>query len=465
MNERTRELETLPVKKLVIQYSLPTVIAMVVNSIYNMVDRIFVGHYVGEAALAGLTIAFPMMLMSMALAMLLGGGAAPLIAIRLGQKNSEGAARIFGTLVTVLFTVSLLVTVFGEIFLRPLLTLFGAEAETMVHVLPYMRIIFIGLGFQLLAINMTNIVRTEGHPRMAMATQIASALINLVLDFLFVVVFHWGIRGAAAATIIGQILGFLWLAGYYLLGKSSLELKPAYFIPRPGLMKEMVALGFSLFVTQFGASFSMLVLNRFLKGYGGTPALTAMGAINSLYTLFIMPLIGLQHGLQPIIGYNFGAGLRRREWDTLRFGIILGVGFASFVWLLLQLFPGFFLTLFIPGESATIPVAVQGLRIFVLMLPLLGFQMTGNSYFMAVNKPKEALLLSALRQFILLLPLLVILAPLMGLLGVWMATPLADGLASGATMLLVALTLRREKKEVSRREREELARPEAGTGA
>ena len=445
MNERTRELETLPVRKLVFQYSLPTVIAMVVNSIYNMVDRIFVGHYVGETALAGLTIAFPIMLMSMAFSTLLGGGAVPLIAIRLGQKKPDEASHIFGNLITVVFLMSLLITVFGLVFLRPMLSLFGAAEDTMAYTLPYMRIIFIGIGFHLFSMNLANVIRTDGQPRLAMMTQITSALVNLILDFLFVVVFRWGIRGAAAATIIGQIFGFLWLSSFYLRGKSSLTLKLSYLIPRRKNLSGMISIGFSLFITQFGASFSMVVLNRFLRTYGGTQALTAMGAINSLYTLFIMPLIGLQMGLQPVIGYNFGAGRRDREREALLFGSGLGVGFSSVIWLLMELFPVFFLTLFIPAGSATIPVAVQGLRIFVFMLPFLGFQIIGNSYFMAVNKPKEALFLSSLRQFVLLLPLLLFLSPLMGLLGVWMATPVADGIASLTTLILVIITMRREK--------------------
>jgi putative MATE family efflux protein len=445
METRAHELEQAPLKGLVLRYSFPTVLAMVINSIYNVIDRIFVGRFVGEEALAGLTIAFPIMLMTLALGNLLGGGAIPLISIKMGAKQKNIASQIFGTLVSVTLVSGILISICGLCFTRPLLQLFGSTAEAMPFAYPYMQIIFFGLIFHLTAINLSNTVRIEGYPGLAMITLIFSALCNIVLDFLFVVIFKWGINGAAWATIIGQALGACWLISFYLRGKSALELTLPDFLPRLPHLKKMLALGFSSFVTPMGGSFAMLLLNRFLKGSGGTPALTAMGAINSLYSLFIMPLIGIQLGLQPIISFNYGAGQHERERKALYFGFVLGVGLATIVWLLMEVLPRPILSLFIDPSSPTITMAITGLRLFVLALPLVGFQIIGNSYYMAINRPKEALFLSALRQFILLIPFLYMLSPLLGITGIWISVPIADGVASLITMLLILHSLKKEK--------------------
>lgn len=444
MTDNTKQMGTEPIKKLVLQYSIPTVIAMVVNSIYNVVDRIFIGRFVGEEALAGVTVIFPLMLMMMALASLLGGGAAPLISIKLGEKKAHQAAGIFGNMITLIVLSATLIVLLGFLFAEDLILLLKGEA-VIEYALPYFRIILLGMIFQLFSMNLSNIVRTEGQPRLAMASQIISAVTNLVLDFLFVVVFRWGIQGAAWATITGQIVGAVILITYYLRGKSSLAIDASSFILKFSVVRSMVALGVSQFIGQFGASFALIFLNLYLVELGGTAALAAIGAINSLYTLFIMPLFGIQFGTMPLIGYNYGAGLRHREREALFFAAAIAVVFATIVWAFLEIFPGAALSLFLDPGSETHGIAVKGLRLFVLMLPALGFQFIGNSYFQAINKPVTALFLSSLRQFVLLVPLLVlVLAPLWGLTGVWLATPIADGISTIVTALLLNRALRHE---------------------
>lgn len=442
MKNKTDEMANMPIKALVLKYSIPTIIAMLVNSIYNMVDRIFVGQFVGESALAGLAIAFPVMLMSMALASLFGGGAAPLIAIRLGEKNEEGAAKTFGNMIVVLFVIGGSISIFGSIFCESILSLLGAGPETMQYAHPYLQIIFVGLFFQLFSMTLANVVRTEGQIKLAMVSQIGSALINIVLDYLFVVVFRWGIVGAAYATISGQIFGALVLLSFYLRRKSILKLKRSSFIPDFRILKEKIFLGSSMFIGQFGAGAAMTFLNIFLLKYGGTPALTSVGAINSIYTLFIMPMFGVQMGIQPIVSFNHGAGNIKRKWDTLKFGISLITGFTIFVWILILVFPTGVLSLFLDRTSETMPVAVNGLRKFNILLPIVGIQMLGSGYFQATNHPKEALLLSSLRQFILLIPLLYIMSPLWGIDAVWLATPVADGIATIITGALLLKAFR-----------------------
>lgn len=444
MKSKTDEMANLPIIKLVLKYSIPTIIAMLVNAIYNMVDRIFVGQFVGEFALAGLAIAFPIMLMSMALASLFGGGAAPLIAIRLGEKNEEAAAKTFGNLIVVLIVVGGLISILGSIFSESLLSLLGAGDETMHYALPYLKIIFIGLFFQLISMTLSSVVRTEGQIKLAMISQLGSALINIVLDYFFVVVFDWGIEGAAYATITGQIFGALLLLSFYIRRKSILKLKMSSFIPDFTIIKEKIFLGSSMFIGQFGAGAAMTFLNIFLLKYGGNPALAAIGAINSIYTLFIMPLFGVQMGIQPIISFNHGAGNIKRKWDTLKFGITLITGFTLVIWSLILIFPTSVLSLFLDPSSDTMILAVNGLRKFNLLLPIVGIQMLGSGYFQATNHPREALFLSSLRQFILLIPCLYIISPLWGIDGVWLATPIADAIATVITMALLLKAFRRD---------------------
>lgn len=444
MKNKTDEMANLPILKLVIKYSIPTVIAMLVNAIYNMVDRIFVGQFVGESALAGLAIAFPVMLMSMALASLFGGGAAPLIAIRLGEKNEKVAAKIFGNLIFILIIVGGLISIFGFIFCESILSLLGAGEDIMQYALPYLKIIFIGLFFQLFSMTLSSVIRTEGQIKLAMISQISSALINIVLDYLYVVVFGWGIKGAAYATIMGQIFGALLLLSFYIRGKSVLKITRSSFIPDLKILKEKIFLGSSMFIGQFGAGAAITFQNIFLLKYGGSPALASIGAINSIYTLFIMPLFGVQMGIQPIISYNHGAGIIKRKWDTLKIGIIVITGFTLVVWIFIMSLPITVLSLFLDPSSETMNIAVNGLRRFNLLLPIVGIQMLGSGYFQATNHPKEALLLGSLRQFILLIPCLYIMSPLWGINGVWLATPVADSIATVITVTLLLKAYSRE---------------------
>ncbi|WP_320128912.1 MATE family efflux transporter [uncultured Sphaerochaeta sp.] len=437
--DKTAELGTKSIGALLAQYSIPAVIAMVVNAIYNVVDRVFIGKFVGETALAGLTIAFPIMMIIFAFANLVGIGGAALVSIRLGEKEERKASNIFGNTLSFGFLVSLCILALVFFNLHGLLSLFGATTEVMDSASIYLTIIIAGFIFQMFSFILSSMVRTEGHPVFSMVAMLVSAITNIVLDYLFIVVFGWGVAGAAYATIAGQFSGLCILLSFYLRGKSHLALLASDFIIRLKIVGQICTIGFATFLSTLGTSVSMLFLNRGLSAYGGVAAVTAMGVINSLYTFFLMPIIGITQGLQPIIGYNHGARQRKRVSRALRLGITIGVVSSTVVFAFLQLFPSLFISMFLTAGSPTIGVTTNGLRIFLLMLPLLSINLIGVSYFQAIGKGRTSMFLGMLRQFIFLLPLLFVLPNFWGLNGVWAATPIADGLAILVTVIVLLL--------------------------
>lgn len=452
MNDKMNTLRNEKVLKLVLQYSIPAVIAMLVSAIYNIVDRMFIGNFVGEDALAGLTIAFPVMMIVTALGTLLGMGASALIAIELGKKNEESAKRIFGNMIILSSITTIVLTVGGLLLLRPLLVLFGASVDILPFAYEYMSIIFGGMVFQLIGMSLNNIVRTEGKPQLAMNTMLVAAVTNIILDYLFVVVFRFGIQGAAFATIIGQGVLFTWLVLHFIKGNSLLKPCREDFRLQGKIVKKIYAVGLSQFVLQVGASISMAFMNHYLFSYGGDQALTALGAINSLFTIFIMPMIGVQMGIQPILGYNYGAKLFTRVKKTLKYGFTITISFSLIIFVLIQTLPKVFISLFLPEGSETIGVAVQGLRIFFLFLPILPIQFLGTSFFQSIAKAKVAMFLSASRQIIILIPALMILSPIFGLKGVWVSTPFADFIA----IFITAFLLFRQLREMQENREEEM---------
>lgn len=434
---RTKELGTQKVWRLLVKYSVPAVVATMVNAIYNIVDRIFIGKFAGESALAGLTIAFPVMMLIFAFSALINVGAVALLSIRFGEKDKKGANHVFGNSLSLIAIV--MVTVISLIFINfnGILSIFGAENEVLVQAKNYLRIILLGSIFQTFAFTLNGTVRTEGHPKLAMIAMSSSAILNIILDYLFVVVLKMGVEGAALATIIGIFLGLGILLSYYLRGHSSLKIGFNDLIPDWKVIKKIFSIGFAAFMGTVGTSISMVLLNRGLATYGGTSAIASMGAINSLFTLFIMPIFGLQQGMQPIIGYNYGAGKLRRSYKTLKIGIIVGIVFSTFVFLMMQIFPKTFVSLFLNPASETFSVAVNGLRIYILMLPVLCINFMGITFFQSTDNGKISAVLGMLRHFLLLIPILIVLPKIFGLTGVWFSVPVADGV----TILITAFAL------------------------
>jgi Na+-driven multidrug efflux pump len=334
----------------------------------------------------------------------------------------------------------------GYIFLKKLLILLGTTTELLPYAVAYFQIVLLGIIFQMLAFVLTTAVKTEGKSQLALRAMLVSAVTNIVLDYLFIVVFKWGVRGAAWATIISQVTGFGWLLTFYINHKSGLNITSQCFIPETSLVLRMVELSFNPFITAAGASFALVVLNNFIIRIGGNPAIAAMGGINGLYILFIMPVMGMAQGVQPLFSYNFGAGLIERERRTLGFSFLLIGGFAVIVWAFMQIYPQFFMSFFLNPASKTLSVAIPGLRMFVCIFPLLSLQLLGASYLQATGQAKLAILLGALRQFILLIPIIFLLSYFWNLTGVWLATPAADAIAALITGIFFIRGLSQKNK-------------------
>lgn len=443
--DKTKELGEKPIGSLLIKYSIPAVIAMVVNAIYNIVDRIFIGNYVGEEALGALVIAFPLMMIIFAFASLVGAGAGALMSIKLGEKNRREASHVFGNSISVGFIITAVTLIVIYINLDSLLVLLGASVEILPDAKSYMNIILVGFVFQILSFILNNTVRVEAQPLLPMVAMLSSAIINIILDFVFIAVFDWGVQGAAIATITGQFVGFVILMSFYLRRKSSLHIMKKDLVPNFKIIGEIFTIGFSSFIGTVGVSVAMTILNRSLGEYGGNAAITSMGAINSLYALFIMPIMGLQQGMQPIVGYNYGAKLIKRSYATLKIALVVSTIFATLVFAALQLFPELFIGMFMDSKSETMGIAVDGLRIFMLMLPLLSINILGVAFFQSTGNGRMALILSLLRQFILLIPLVYILPQFFGLAGVWFATPISDGLSIFITFIALIWSYKKTK--------------------
>lgn len=446
---KTNRMGTASIAKLLAEFSIPAVIAMIVNSIYNIVDRIFIGQYVGEDALAALTIVFPVMMIIFAFAGLVGIGSAALISINLGKKDFDMVNRIFGNMLSLGIIVVGIISGIIYINLDSILSIFGATPEILHYASSYLLIILLGFTFQMVSFSLNGVVRTEGKPRLAMGTMLIAAITNIILDYIFIVNFGWGVEGAAIATITGQLMGLLFLLRYFITGQSAVRFHFKNLMPDFKVAIAIFSIGISSFVTTLGTSVAMTFLNRALGTYGGVAAITSMGAINSIYTLFIMPMIGLQQGLQPIIGYNHGAGSNDRVKGALKLGLSISISFSVVIFLLLQSFPIQIISLFLDPSSDTIDVAVKGLRIFILMLPLVSINIIGTGFFQSVAKSLNAIVLGALRQFICLLPLVIFLPMSLGLTGVWLATPIADGIAIVATSLALLYHFKSEEAKLT----------------
>lgn len=444
--DHSKQLGEEKVLKLLFKFSIPAIVGMVVNALYNVVDRIFIGNGVGSLGIAGITIGFPIMIFIMACGMLIGIGANSLISIRLGQNKKDEAEKILANAMVLLIGISVVVTVAGLIFMDPLLRAFGASPDVLPYAKSYMRIILIGTVFQSVGFGMNNFIRSEGQPKIAMFTMLIGAIINTVLDPLFIFVFGWGMAGAAWATILSQLVSALWVLRYFLGGSSTLKIHMKNLQLDLSAVGKIVALGSAPFAMQIAASFLNVIMNKTLFRYGGDIAISGMGVAGSILTLFLMPIFGINQGVQPIIGYNYGAKQYDRVKQALKLGILSATIIVTIGFVVTQLFPRELVALFNSGDAELIEFGARTIRIFMLCLPIIGFQIVSASYFQAVGKPKHAAFLSLSRQVLVLIPALLILPNFFGLEGALMAGPTADLISSVVTGLFIA----REMKYLDR---------------
>ncbi len=454
--KRNENLGTESILKLLAHYSIPAVIATVVNAVYNIVDRIFIGKLAGEGALAGITLAFPIMMFIFSFAGLIGMGTISLMSIRFGEKSVRGASHVFANSLTLIAIIMTSVIVIMGINLDAVLSLFGAEGKVIEHAHKYMQIILFGSVFQVLGHTLSGAVRTEGHPRLSMIAMSSSAVANIIFDFIFIVIFKMGVSGAALGTVLGQFSGLSILLTFYLKGNSSLRLKIKDFIPDFKVIGKILSIGAASFIGMIGTSVSMTLLSRALAVNGGTAAVASMGAINSLTTLAIMPIFGLQEGMQPIIGYNYGAKKLKRAYKTLKTGILISAAFSTVIFIALELFPRLFLSMFLDTESLTFNIAITGLRISILMLPLICINYMGVTFFQSTGNGKASTLLGMQRNFLFLVPALLILPKLFGLTGVWMSLPVSDLLSIIITFVALMINYNRNRQKVKLNQMEQV---------
>jgi len=435
-------LGTESVWRLLIQYALPSVIAMTASSLYNITDGIFIGHGVGALAISGLAITFPLMNLAAAFGALVGVGAATLMSLRLGQKDYASANAILGNVFVLNLILGGVYTVLVLLFLDPILTFFGAGRDTLPYARDYMQIITGGNIVTHLYLGLNALLRATGQPRKAMNATIASVLINAVLAFLFIFPFNWGMRGAGLATITAQTLMLLWQIRLFSDKQALVHLQKGTFRLKARIVKDSLAIGMAPFLMNAAACLIVILINRGLIHHGGDLHVGAFGIVNRVAFLFGMTVLGLNQGMQPIAGYNYGAGQIDRVSRVLKYTLLLATGVMTSGFLIGGLFPHAVAAAFTTDESL-IELVIPGMRILFMFFPIVGFQMVTSNFFQSIGMAGKAILMSLSRQVLILLPCLLILPRTFGVKGVWYSLPTADLLSS---LLAAYLLLDQYKK-------------------
>jgi putative MATE family efflux protein len=428
--------------RLLLQYSVPAIVGTAAASLYNIIDRVFIGHGVGAMAISGLALTFPMMNLAAAFGALVGAGAASLVSIRLGEKKPQEANAILGNTVFLNVVLGICFSILCMAFLDQILFFMGASRETLPYARQFMRVILLGNVFTHLYLGLNNVMRASGHPRKAMVTTLLTVGVNLVLAPTFIFLFHWGIRGAALATVCAQIVGTGWTLLHFARKGHTVRFLPGCFRPRLEIIRGIFSIGMSSFVMLFCASLISGILNLRLGRYGGDYAIGASGIINSLASLFVMISMGVNQGMQPIAGYNFGA----RKFDRVARVYRCAVGAATCIttlgFLLGEIFPRQVASAF-TSDPELIRQSVTGMRFIVLMFPIVGFQMVTSSFFQSIGRAKTSIVLSLSRQVLFLIPCLLILPLFWGLNGVWAAESVADFAASITAFFIMKAQFRK----------------------
>ncbi|MDR0420484.1 MAG: MATE family efflux transporter [Prevotellaceae bacterium] len=452
-------LGTEKVGKLLMQYSVPAIMAMVAASLYNIVDRIFIGNAVGPLAISGLAITFPLMNISAAFGSLVGAGGSALVAIKLGQKDKHGANLILGNAIMLNIILGLIIMIAGIIFLDPILYCFGATENTLSFARDYMQIILGGNIITHVYLGMNNIMRASGYPRKAMYTTFIAVVINAVLDMIFIFEFGWGIRGAAIATIIAQIIALIWVSAHFMNKNSVIHFSKGIYTLKKRIVSGIFSIGMSPFILNICACLVVILFNTALLSHGGDLAIGAFGITNSVVMFFVMIVLGLTQGMQPIAGYNFGAKQFDRVVKVLKQSIIAATCITTFAFIVSELFPRQIAMLFaqkdnVLGENVEltkqqIEYAITGLRITLAVFPIVGISMVIANFFQSIGKAKHAIFLSTTRQLVFLVPLILILPEFFGLTGIWLSIPVSDFISTILSVILMRQQFKILKKQTA----------------
>ncbi len=424
--KETRDLEEKDVGGLMWKFFWPSFVGVFSIALYNIVNRIFIGRGVGSEALAGLAVVFPIMIIIGAFGMLIGVGAGARVSISMGKKDLHFAERVLGNAFLLLLIIGVLLSVIGFMTKTPLLKSFGANEHTIGYAQQYLNIILLGTVFQIVGFALNNIIRSEGNARIAMISMIISSGLNVILDPIFIFGLGWGVRGAALGTVISQFFLVIWVMRHFIARKGILQLKLSNMTLEPAIIWQIVTIGMSPFAMQVAGSYIQATFNHQLIRFGNDVAIAAMGIINSVAMLIAMSIVSINMASQPIIGYNYGAGKYGRVRQTWNIGIVAATIVAVSAFIFVELFPGAIVHLFNTEDPELYRICKGGIRIFLLMLPVVGFQIICSSYFQSIGKAKISLFSTLMRQVIVLLPLLLVLPGIWGIDGVWFASPISD---------------------------------------
>lgn len=430
-NNRTKELGTKPIGALLTKYAVPAVIAMTAASLYNIIDRIFIGRIpdVGTLSLSGLAVTFPIINLGAAFGAMVGVGASTLISIKLGQKDTKEAERVLGNLVTLNLIIGTLVGLLGIVFINPLLYFFGASANTISYARDYMFIILLGNVVSHMYLGLNSALRSTGHPYAAMTATITGVVTNSILDPIFIFVLGLGIRGAAYATVLAQVVTLLYVL--YILSRRNniIYLHSGIYRLKKQIIKSILSIGMSPFCMQLCACLVVILINKGLAKHGGDIAIAAYGIVNSITFLFVMAVLGICQGMQPIAGYNFGAQQVQRVNEVLKKAIIFATITMSCSFILCEFIPHLPVMMFTNDPELT-GITINGMKIIALMSPIVGFQIVVANFFQSIGMAKKSIFISVSRQLVMLVPFLIIFPEFWGTDGVWASIATADGIST-----------------------------------
>ena len=446
-NNTAEKLEKLPLRKLFLVMAVPSVLAQLINVLYNIVDRIYIGNIekVGHIAIAGVGIVFPIVIFVFGFSILIGLGSATNASLNLGRKKKEEAERFLGTAIFFGFIVSLVLMVLVLWKLEWLVSILGGSDKTGIYAAQYLKILAFGFPAAVVGYVANASIRSDGNPKMAMATLLIGAITNIVLDPIFIFYLKMGVRGAAWATIISQYVSGIWAIYYFTSKFSGMKLYVKNLKLNFEKIKSIASLGSAPFAIQMGASIVNYTYNSTLKIYGGDAGIGAMAIVQAVITFISMPIFGINQGLQPILGYNYGARLYPRVKEALFKAIFAATVLCVIDFLAIQFLSKYFINIF-TQEKELVRIASVGLKIQTFMLPIVGFQIIASIYFQAIGKPKMSFFMSLTRQIIVLIPCILIMSKLFGVKGIWFAGPTADFIATVLTFIFIKMELKHLKE-------------------
>ena len=434
-NERQEMLANERIGKLLWKMSLPAGIGMFVMTLYNVVDTIFIGHAVGPLGIAGLSIVFPIQILTMGLGMMIGIGGASLISRSLGARDFQGAERTLGNAIFSVFVLGILLAVIGLFNSSFWLRLFGASETILPYAKDYLGVILLGIVFRMFSMSANSLIRAEGNARVPMIAMLIGAILNILLDTVFIMAFGMGIKGAAIATVLSQVVTSLYIIHYYLFQNSSLKVRLKNLVPAYTVTRGIVAIGFGSFVRTAGASLVFLIVNRTLIDYGGDLAVATFGMILRTMMFAYMPVMSVGQGLQPILGFNYGAKRFDRALQVIKLAVIVATIFSIISFLFIFFLPTPIMRIF-TTDGSLISAGSHAAGLVFLAAYLIGFQMIGAVVFQAFGKVVPTFLTATSRQILFLLPLVFMLPKFLQLDGIWLSFPISDALSFLLTLAL-----------------------------